>query len=363
MNINEELQLPMIGDNSPDDVKLLKSQEIESDSDDEEHQLMTDDEYLEYKMHKDEQIEDEDGAFGSDKELHEQWKCCEDEIAIIENTLFVLGQRYTFIQRIHGRESHAVYKAMDKTKGIYVAIKICVKKSQKKNLPIELRILSQVKNIDGCQQLLAYHVFPFSYVLVSKLEVEDNIRKCVVGKMAVIQSYMQQLLTILSRLHERNIIYRDVKKSNVLWRDETSKLILIDFDLSTYVRLDDVKRGHRVVLGTTGYLAPEVSVFEDEEKTKAFRRGCLGYNTKVDIYSAGILFGCLLFGVPEDDLQENQSKRWKKKLKRLNSSKLDGFTRAAYTMMKRMLQHKPDQRPSAHELLNDEFFMHGTSQK
>ena len=72
-------------------------------------------------------------------------------------------------------------------------------------------------------------------------------------------------------LREQSIVHRDLKPSNVL-RDESFHPKLCDFDISR--EIDDVEA--TVCVGTTGYMAPEVS-------------NSTQYNDKVDLYSFGVV--------------------------------------------------------------------------
>jgi len=53
---------------------------------------------------------------------------------------------------------------------------------------------------------------------------------------------------------------------------------------------------HNVTLGTDGYIAPEVLLHDDDNKSDS------RYSYKIDIYSAGVVFESLLYGVRENEL-------------------------------------------------------------
>lgn len=92
-----------------------------------------------------------------------------------------------------------------------------------------------------------------------------------------VSKYTTQLLKALQGVHERNIVHMDVTPSNIM-ADDNGELVLIDFGLST--NLDD--DASCTSCGTPGFIAPEV--FEIELKL----------TNKVDIYSAGVVLGCML---------------------------------------------------------------------
>ena len=99
--------------------------------------------------------------------------------------------------------------------------------------------------------------------------------------------YTASLVIIIENLHERDIIYRDLKPENVMVDDE-GYLKLIDFGTAKFI----VGKTYTTV-GTPHYMAPEIITGS-------------GYNQLVDLWSLGIMVyeffeGMLPFGEGEED--------------------------------------------------------------
>ena len=99
--------------------------------------------------------------------------------------------------------------------------------------------------------------------------------------------YIGSLILVLQYLHERDIIYRDLKPDNVMV-DTEGYIKLIDFGTAK-----QIQNRTFTLLGTPHYMAPEVIIGK-------------GYNKNADLWSLGICLYELLcakvpFGEEEDD--------------------------------------------------------------
>lgn len=92
-------------------------------------------------------------------------------------------------------------------------------------------------------------------------------------------SIMKSLMSSLAHCHARGICHRDVKPDNVLF-DSSYKLRLADFGSAEWFGDGRTMTG---VVGTPYYVAPEVLMG-------------MGYNEKVDVWSAGVIMYIMLAG-------------------------------------------------------------------
>ncbi|CAF0923797.1 unnamed protein product [Adineta ricciae] len=95
----------------------------------------------------------------------------------------------------------------------------------------------------------------------------------------IVKIYIAQVAMVLDYLHNKGIIYRDVKMENILL-DEHGNIKMIDFGLSKWLPM-----GQRTttICGTLQYIAPEVLSVRP-------------YDHRVDWWSLGILMYACLFG-------------------------------------------------------------------
>jgi serine/threonine protein kinase len=91
---------------------------------------------------------------------------------------------------------------------------------------------------------------------------------------------ISKLLVGLVYLHSMNVMHRDIKPENLILKEEDGfDLKLADFGLAEYV---NQKQHLFKRCGTPGYVAPEI--LDD-----------MPYDTKVDIFSAGVILYILYY--------------------------------------------------------------------
>src|SRR5262245_60435461 len=96
--------------------------------------------------------------------------------------------------------------------------------------------------------------------------------------------WIRQVAEGLQAAHDRNVIHRDIKPGNILLgRDGTAKLA--DFGLAKWLDRDDSLTPTAAVLGTPGYMPPELAAGKGKEAGPA-----------TDIYSLGATLYALLTG-------------------------------------------------------------------
>jgi hypothetical protein len=259
--------------------------------------------------------EDDDESDDSDSDGDDEE---EEEEEALELAVFALQPFYFFVGRIHVHSHTCVYRAIDRSDGSEVCVKICVRRRNTidpNHVPIEARILTRIKEVipannPGKKHLLNIREYFSSqrcYVIVTDYHLECSFRRSVFGHPKIIKTLMKQLLCAVKCLHDHGIIHRDVKPSNLLWDTMTDHLVLCDFDLATY----ETQSGHDAVMGTDGYMAPEILTHDTHVRTKPSN-----YGRAIDLYSTGVVFGSLLYETSESVLEANHSRVWRRSAKR-----------------------------------------------
>eukprot|EP00980_Cylindrotheca_fusiformis_P000469 scaffold115_cov123-Cylindrotheca_fusiformis.AAC.9 len=154
---------------------------------------------------------------------------------------------------------------------------------------------------------------------------------------------IRQILEAIEHCHDRNIVHRDLKLENVLFRKSRKDLEvrLIDFDIST--RHSDEDPPMTEFVGTRAYMAPEV--FEKS------------YDKKCDVWSIGVIAYALLCGeLPfsgRDDVDlKNQIKHCQISF---DSPAWEDVSQGAKDFVSSCLEKDPAKRADVSELLMHEW--------
>lgn len=153
--------------------------------------------------------------------------------------------------------------------------------------------------------------------------------------------YMMQLLKGCQYLHNNRVIHRDLKLGNIFLNDDMVVKIG-DFGLATKIEFDGERK--KTLCGTPNYIAPEVLCKK-------------GHSFEVDVWSLGCILYTLLVGKPP--FETSCLKETYNRIKKNNYTIPWHINPVASSLIKRMLQAEPTQRPTVSELQTDEFFTGG----
>jgi cell division cycle 2-like protein len=188
-----------------------------------------------------------------------------------------------------------------------------------------------------------------------------------------VKTLLKQLTSALSFLHSNHILHRDLKTSNILLSNH-GHLKIADFGMARYIPPPDARLTQLVV--TLWYRAPELLL------------GTETYNTEIDMWSLGCIFGELLLKEPilqgKNEVDELSrifalcglptDRSWPEfwrlpnakglKIPRDSGAKSGGvirtkfpfLTNAGADLLMSLLSLNPEHRPSADEVLEHAYF-------
>jgi serine/threonine protein kinase len=139
--------------------------------------------------------------------------------------------------------------------------------------------------------------------------------------------FSAEILTAIVHLHERLIIYRDLKPENVLL-DADGHCMLCDFGLSK----EDVCNDTRSFCGSLAFLAPEIITNK-------------GHNQTVDIYGLGVLLFAMLTGRPP--FYDRNKDKLLSNIQHVRLSLPNFVSQAASSLMQTLLDRTPSRRLGA----------------
>ncbi|KAL1122600.1 hypothetical protein AAG570_002930 [Ranatra chinensis] len=153
--------------------------------------------------------------------------------------------------------------------------------------------------------------------------------------------YTHQVVTGVKYLHSKNIVHGDLKPAN-LFISDWARLKIGDFGLSARVGPPDWRAEVSRVAGTPNYMAPEIFL--------GLGRGFPG-----DIWAIGCILFLLLVGKPpfqRATLMDTARSVVRAGFRRCEA----GLTRQSAAFVAKLLDKRPEARPSAATLLADSYF-------
>ena len=271
----------------------------------------------------------------------------DDDVTAVHERMIFLAQQELLFKKSVSKNVYKVHARTDTEQKHQLCFKFTVRHPRHRtNMPIELRILAHLKAqkcTNHVQNMHSYIVAPNSYAFVSPfVPALTDIRELPdwVLRPSRIQKVMQQLFHGLRNVHRAGVMHRDIKPSNLLWDEKREYLILADFGHSTW----NTKDGHHIMVGTEGFMAPEILGYERDGGGQP-----QNYHEKCDIYSAGMVFGALLFGVAEKYVHEFHARLFRQQSKVY-------YPGPTSKLLHALLRRNPRKRPSARQALTSPYF-------
>jgi hypothetical protein len=200
----------------------------------------------------------------------------------------LVGGRFVLERRVGAGGMGEVYRARDEHTGAPVALKLM------RNAGVELEVARFEREAKVLEGLSHPHVVGFVahgedpthgvFLAMEWLEGEDLDARLSRQPLTAFESVelARGVALALAAAHERGVVHRDVKPSNLLLeRGEPSRVRLVDFGIARADRAGTLT-GSGIVLGTVGYMAPEQA------------GGARSLDARADLFSLGcVLYECL----------------------------------------------------------------------
>ncbi len=187
--------------------------------------------------------------------------------------------RYEILEAIGRGGTADTYRAVDRTLGREVAVKVLIDRSDDVNHRF-LREAQSMARLNHARIVTVYDVGEedgFAYI-VMELVAGKTLSDLRGGSISYKQAtdYLLEILEALEYAHGQNIVHRDIKPSNIMTVDDGQHIKLMDFGLAR--RLSDMTQTTRTgsIVGTIAYLAPERFLSKPAD-------------VRSDLYSVGIV--------------------------------------------------------------------------
>lgn len=201
---------------------------------------------------------------------------------------FVIG-RYVVLDRVGEGNKGRVFKAQHKLMGRLVALKIIAPQIAHRASSIarfyrEMRLLGRLDHPNVVRAFDADQIGDLLYIVmeyVAGRDLEQLLQDRGPLPPAEVAAYMAQAALGLSHAHDRGIVHRDVKPTNLLLSEEGVVKVL-DLGLGALMEADSetsfaTAAGHSV--GTLIYMSPEQASASDVDgRSDLFNLGCTMYH-------------------------------------------------------------------------------------
>ncbi|XP_050687603.1 serine/threonine-protein kinase PLK1-like [Eriocheir sinensis] len=235
-----------------------------------------------------------------------------------------------------------------KTKEIFagkiVPKSLLLKPHQKEKMTQEICIHRSLKH----KHLVSFHSYfedPDNVYIILELCRRRSMMELHKRRKAITESetryFLKQLLLGVKHLHDNKIIHRDLKLGNLFLNDEM-ELKIGDFGLAT--RIDYEGERKRTLCGTPNYIAPEILCKK-------------GHSYEVDVWSIGCILYTMLVGKPPFETQTLKDTYLRIKKNEYHIPSRVGPL--ARSLIQKLLQADPLQRPCVSKIIEDDFMTMG----
>ena len=228
----------------------------------------------------------------------------------------------------------------------------------------------EIRNLTAladCKQVVRYISFfkddYFSYVVFELMEgnLEEYLNESAINATQA-TILCKDVIKGLEFLHKQNILHRDLKPQNILYKERPKPCLKIaDFGLSRKVETK-CTTVYKTGVGTRCWIAPEVLTF----KTNSVNRG--RFQPQSDMFSCGLILHYILSGQkhpfsPNDCSEKSDTQICNQTETNIMKGEMEGWNSTlspeASHLIKQMLESNEKNRPTAQEALKHPLFWSG----
>lgn len=171
----------------------------------------------------------------------------------------------------------------------------------------EANVLAQLGSHNQIPRLLAHFEENREFYLILELIEGESLTQDIVSGQpwseAEVKNLLQDVLQVLSFVHEQQVIHRDIKPSNLIRRHSDGRIVLIDFgavkQVSTQIITSLSEQSSTICIGTAGYMANEQLAGHPHFSSDIYGVGVLGIqaltglhpkNFSIDVRTSEILW-------------------------------------------------------------------------
>lgn len=128
----------------------------------------------------------------------------------------------------------------------------------------EAQVLYQLGIHDQIPRLLAHFEHKQEFYLAQELVVGEPLTEELLSGQSQTESQVfslvKDILSVLSFVHQRNVIHRDIKPANLIRRRHDGRIVLIDFGAVKQVAVQGAPQSgstYTIAIGTQGYMPNE----------------------------------------------------------------------------------------------------------
>ena len=192
--------------------------------------------------------------------------------------------RYEFVEEIARGGMGVVYKARDTFLNRIVAVKLLGEDLRNNETAVkyflrEARAAAALAHpnivtiFDAGEQKGEYYI---AMEYVDGETLKEMIKRGVILSENKVRHILLQSCKALEYAHEQEVIHRDVKSGNIMWKSEDSAVKVMDFGLAKFLR--EYKQNHTQQVGTPYYMSPEQIIGKNVDfRSDLYGLGCTAF--------------------------------------------------------------------------------------